>query len=379
MFRLAALTLLACLSAATAQNPYIAADDNRPRVTPDHPVPPRGTAIGHLDTRPSFSTAPQISPTPALPPPSYTGSSGGFMMSPYGFGYGAGFVNPNAAYLQGLADYTVATGQYWKDIQAARITREQATQMSLDTQRKKIQFEMDYERLKYDTARRTAEDQRRALLQNARRDPPMTEVWSGQTLNILLKSILDSSNPTAGPNIPLDEEVLRGINLIDKSSRANVSLSKDEGKISWPIALQEEVYDESRDQFSKLFSQAMGSVGSGVVPDFKLLREMRKLLKELNTTLEARFDSTSPGEYLAARRVLGQLKEQVNGMSDPGIVKGNKNWRASVKTVADLVGFCMKNGMEFGGSVSPGDQRAYSAAYYSLRNYERELYSVARR
>src|SRR5262249_52340704 len=156
-------------------------------------------------------------------------------------------------YLQGTADLTVATGQYWKDIEAARITREQSRQMSLETQRQQIQFEMDYERLKMDSARAARINQRNALLEIARTDPPMTEVWSGQTLNILLSSVLNNSTPTTGPRIPLEEDTLRGLNLIDKSSRANVSLAKDEGKISWPTALQDEVYDAPRDHFSKLF------------------------------------------------------------------------------------------------------------------------------
>lgn len=49
------------------------------------------------------------------------------------------------------------------------------------------------------------------------------------------------------------------------------------------------------------------------------------------------------------------------------------NWRSSVRTVADLVDHLMRNGLQFGPAASSSDDPAYTAAYFAMRAYEREL------
>jgi hypothetical protein len=285
--------------------------------------------------------------------------------------------DPMNGYLTGVASVTTATGQYWNQIEQARLTREEARRSSFETQKQQVELERWYEAQKPKT-QDLVDAAIRTDLETARRDPPPTEIWSGKSLNSLMNNLLKSPRPTAGPQIPLAEDVVRGLNMVDKSSRGDLSLAKDEGKIAWPESLQEEAFDVPRDRFSKMFGQAMGQINSGEMPDFKLVREMRKDLKVMETTLEDLVEKISPGAYLSGRRVINQMKTQVAGMSDPAVVKSSRSWRNEVKTVADLVGQCQK-GMSFGPSVSPGDERAYTAAYYALRNYERDMAQLARR
>jgi len=310
--------------------------------------------------------------------PSYHGSAGGYALGGYPGGYGYPYrQSAMNGYLTGVASVTQATGQYWNDIEQARITREKANQATYDTAKKRVETEMWYESLKPKT-QDLIDNEVRNDLERARRDPPQTEIWSGKSLNSLLNNVLKSPRPTAGPNIPLSEDILRGLNLVDRSSRGNLSMAKDEGKIAWPVGLQDEAFDGPRDHFTKLFGQAMSVVNSGDMPDIKLLRELRKDIKEMESTLEDQIETIAMGNYLSGKRVLTQLKQQVAGMSDPAVVKSSRSWRNEVRTVADLVGLCAGKGMEFGASATPGDERAYQAAYYSMRNYEREL-SMARR
>jgi hypothetical protein len=55
------------------------------------------------------------------------------------------------------------------------------------------------------------------------------------------------------------------------------------------------------------------------------------------------------------------------------------SWRENVRTVAELVAHCMKNGLEFGPAVAPGDHASYTAAYFAMRNYERGIWQMASR
>jgi hypothetical protein len=297
--------------------------------------------------------------------------------TPY-YPYGT-YIPPAGATLQGLASLTSAQGQYWNQIQQARITREQSRQANLDTRRKEIEFELWYESVK-PTAGKLATKEKADALDWARNHAQHTEIWSGSTLNVLLKSIMASPSPGRGPNITLDEATLRGINLTDRTSRGNLSLAKDEGKIAWPEALQEAVYDESRDRFSKNFERAMKEVADGSQPPVALLRDLRADLKTLNDKLDDQVRDLSPSRYIESRRLLNKLNDTVKGLSNPRICKAcHANWKKNVQTVSDLVAYCMKNGLEFGPSAAPGDEPCYTAAYYALRSYERETVLMASR
>ncbi|NBO92760.1 MAG: hypothetical protein EBV06_10700 [Planctomycetia bacterium] len=385
MFRLAVCVAVLIAASVNAQVPY-PASSGPIRPEPVGSGPARGAAGGVLDVKPSTERLPTVEVNQTITQiPSYTGGIGGYSLGTMS-GYNPYMYNPPwgtrqtalNGYLTGVASVTTATGEYWNQIGQAQLTREQARRSSYDTARKRIETEMWYESLKPKT-QDLIDAAVREDLERARRDPPATEIWSGKSLNALLNNILKCPQPTNGPTIPLTDDMLRGLNLVDKSSRGNLSMAKDEGKIAWPEALQEEVFDGPRDRFSKLFSQAISSVNAGAMPDFKVIRELRKELKDMETQLDDQVDKISTGSYLAGRRTLNQLKTQVAGLSDPAVVKSSRSWRNEVRTVGDLVRICQTLGMEFGASASPGDERAYTATYYSLRNYERDLVQLARR
>jgi hypothetical protein len=347
-------------------------------------TPANAAPLGRgLSTAPQGYTLPPgyISPTPAIQPsasmPNYMSATPYSLSTPTGYGPYPGYYGytpPFGAALQGYASLTQATGQYWQSIQQARITREQSRQMALDTQRKQIEFEMWYEGIR-PTAPKMIAKERAASLDWARQDPPKSEIWSGSTLNVLLKSILNSSQPTSGPTIPLDQSTVQGLNLTDKTTRGNLSLAKDEGRIAWTEALQEEDFDQVRDRFGQNFDKAMKEVSAGQQPPIPIVRDLRKDLKALDDKLDDKARDLSPDRYIESRRLLNQLKNTVKGLSDSRVCKScMASWKKNVRTVADIVGYCAKNGLEFGPAVAPGDQPCYTAFYYSLRNYERGIW-----
>jgi len=318
---------------------------------------------------PTLTTAPPPPPSSSAVPftPSAPSYAGGYY-APYPVRQ-----SPYGSQLQGMASLTSATGQYYKDIQSARITREQSRQASIDTQRKQLEWEMEYEKLR-PTAPKMLDQERATDLDWARKGPPNSEIWSGQTLNVLLKSILLAPAPDKGDQILLSTTALSGLSLTDGTTRGNLGLAKDDGKIAWTEALDDASYDTERDRFSKNFQTAMAYANAGKEPERGVVRELKADLKRMEEKLDDQVRDLAPSRYIEARRLLNQLKDNIKGLSDPRLVKScNNDWRKGVRTVGDLVTYCARNGLEFGPAVAPGDYPGYTAAYYSIRQYERSV------
>ena len=327
----------------------------------DRPAPPPAFQSG-APYAGGYSGYSPVAPAPVGP--SYVPYTPGYSGYPYQQSrYGS--------YLQGVASVTTATGEYYNQIQQARITREQSRQMALDTQRKQIEQEMWYESIR-PTAPRLKAQEKATDLDWARNSAQNTEIWSGRTLNVLLKSVLSTPSPGQGPNISLSETALRGLNLTDGTTRGNLSLStRDEGKITWPETLQGPSFDEVRDRFGKNFAEASRVATTSGPPSRALMNSLRGDLKKMEEQLEDQVTNESISGYIEARRVLNQVKNNLKGLSDPKLCKScHANWRKNVRNVSDLVAYCLKNGLEFGPAVG-GSESSYTATYYALRNYER--------
>src|SRR5262245_60006284 len=85
---------------------------------------------GYLYTEPALA--------PAVVVPAFS-SAGPYTLTTYPLYY----QDPYSATIQGLASLTSATGQYYKDVQTARIYREQSRQASLETARQRLQLQME--------------------------------------------------------------------------------------------------------------------------------------------------------------------------------------------------------------------------------------------
>jgi len=310
----------------------------------------------------------------------YAGGYAGYPGAYGGPGYGGYYpVSRTAQNLQGYADLTQAQGQYWNDIEQARITREQSRQASLDTQKKQIEHEMWYESVRPTSTKIKAEETKNEL-NWARKYASGQDIWSGRSLNVLLKHVLSSSGPTRGPDVPFSETALQGINLTDGTTRGNLSMTKEEGKIEWTDSLEDKPFDEARNRFSRNFAQATQMAQSGRQPPRPLRKDLEADLTKMEDTLDDQVRDLPPSRYIESRRLLNQLKDTLKGFSNNRVVKAcNNDWKKEVRTVADLVAYCGKNGLEFGPAVAPGDEASYTATYYAVRTYERGLYELSTR
>jgi hypothetical protein len=305
---------------------------------------------------------------------------GGYSMSTAGGGYGGGYggygsyIPPFAAALDGYADLTRATGQYWKDIGQARITREKANQETLVTERKRIEFQRWLESTRL-TAPQMRERELTTDLQRARKNPPATEIWSAKPLNDLLRSIQSSKLNRAQSPI-LAEDTLKQTNLTDGTSHSNVGMLKEGGNLEWPEPLKDAQFDKLRARLARNLRVAVDQLKHNDPLEASLVKDIKSDFKELNKVLNDTAGDLSPAQYIESKRFLNQLSEAIRALSDPKVVNHfNGKWAARGKNVAELVSFMTKEGLIFA-PAAPGGEAAYNALYLALRNYEASLQSA---
>jgi hypothetical protein len=312
--------------------------------------------------------------------PRYLPYAGAYHPAGYGYygAYGPYSGLGSGGVLQGQAAKIDATGQYYKDIQQASMTREKVRQESLVTQKQRMQAEMDYEDLRKRRYKQEMSNERFAILDRARRFPTDDEIWSGKTLNILLKSVMMAPSQGPGPNIPLSQSTLRGLNLTATGTNGNLGMAKDAGKIDWTDALMETPFDDARKRFSSKFEIAMKDILAGQKPDRGVILDLKADHKALCATLDDRIADLSPDDYNRSRRRLNELKVAVDGLSDRRAIRSfDSAWRKDVRNVAELVSYCKNNGVEFGSATADGDRACYQSTYFSLRTYERDFVQLA--
>lgn len=339
-------------------------------------------------TPPVLSTGPVVAP--AVPfslatNPYATTAAASLSSSPYG-GYsmsttpygssgspysnsGYGYQDPYGSYLQGVASVTAATGQYYKQIQEASLTREYRRQMAIDTARKQLEFEMWRDSVR-PTSPKLIRAEKAVDLDEARNYASATKIWSGDALNELLRSVIKSGKLNRGPGISLDESTLKNLNLTDRSSRGNVGLLKDGGKLNWPLVLHEAPFDETRAELGVKLRNAVDQLKELKKVEPRTLKDAEALHKTLTDKVNDSADDLTPAQHIEAKRYLNQVGQAIRALQSPNARKYFDNtWNAKGKTVAELVAHMRDEGLEFAPATS-GDEAAYRALYNALRNFE---------
>lgn len=306
------------------------------------------------------------------------GGLGGFPW--WGMGLGLEGAGPGVGYgaaLQGMASLQQAQGQYWKDIVQARLGREHALQANLDTARRRIEFEAWYESM-LPTATTLRNREMAVDLDSARRFASDVDITSGRALNTLLRSIQGSGRLNQGANVPLDEEVLKNVNLSGGNSTAGIGLLKDGGKLPWPSALQDAQFDESRKRLTRNLKLAIDTLKDKEPVPEAVMKDIRGDFKTLNDRLAEAANDLDPTQYIEARRFLNQLSGSINALSDPKVANYfNNAWAAKGKSVAELVAQMTREGLTFA-PAAPGDDAAYRAVYQALRAFDNSLHYAQR-
>src|SRR5579871_3014905 len=136
----------------------------------------------------------------------YGGGYGGNGLYGYGIIGTQWMMNPFEGYLSGAASLTNANAQYQVTINQAKLLRQEAIRSAFQTRRAAIE-QAEYERAHMPDPEKIRQEQLARELDRARVSPPLTEIWSGKSLNTLLRNaIAQQVQGGRSPSVPLHED-----------------------------------------------------------------------------------------------------------------------------------------------------------------------------
>jgi hypothetical protein len=293
-------------------------------------------------------------------------------------GWGLANVDPYGGYLYGAGQVIKAQGQFMIDKQKANILYQQAQQERVRT-RRAIFDEWLYERENTPTIEDERQRMRAEELRRALNDPPLTEVWSGDALNKLLKSLQQvQSTGVRGPTVSLNQSLLQQVNVTPGSAvntGANIGVLRSGQALSWPLALSDSRYDRDRNAVDQLVKEAVSSLLDGKLQP-KTLRDLNTHLRNLETELRKQVTELPTAQYLDAKRYIGQVQNAVKALEQPDATNFfNSKWSAQGDDVASLVDYMTNHGLLFA-SATRGQESAYTALHRAFVNYYSGLMQV---
>ena len=277
----------------------------------------------------------------------------------------APYVGPYASYWSGQADIV-------NNMLAPRpnsLQRERVLQAKIDTRRKQMD-QVLYERAVMPTIEDERERARNERVRRSRNDAPLPEVWSGYALNVLLDAIQkQQARNIPGPNIPLEPDVVRHINVTSGAQGGgSIGILRNGGKISWPLILRRAAYRANRDKVDQSAYNAYRQAESGPV-DADLLEALTRGVDALSAQLKENVSDIPPSDYITAKHFLNDLENTVKVLQDPKVSNYlTGKWSAKGNTVAELSTSMTRQGLKFAPATN-NDEEAYMALHQAMLAY----------
>lgn len=348
---LAAAMGLASTHAACAQNPYASAQS----------VAARGQnpwlyGTGANPYTPNFGN---VSPYMPVPPVGAVGNP----FLPWGYGgFGGG------AAIMGEAQLLQAYGSVIINQEQGRLLREQAMQAKIDTARKRFDFDL-YVRANTPTFSDEQKRIARNTLSRIQISSNPAEIASGKALNILLDDIRKFPLKKATIEAyPLSEDVLRQLNVTTKT--LGVGLLRNDGKFTWPVALQDLIPAEQRKALEKQVQIAAANAAAGKI-DGQILADIGLRMEDVKRTLQAKVGDIPPSQYLNADRFLSEFRDARQAIEEGQMAVQDKFSRFVVggKSMQDVADYMVSNGLRFA-PASSNDVAGYQALFDGLRHFD---------
>ncbi len=326
-----------------------------PPVVPVVPVSPLAPGAGTIASS-------VLNPATAGVPPTFANPGFGYPFFPF-------TIDPYGGTLRGSAEVIKAQGQYLIDRQEALLKFEEYKQARLDRRRRAIdEYIREKEILPSDEDLR--QEAKQEILTRSLNNPPEEDVISGRALNSILDSL--AGIPAASrqkPEIPVDPDIVRQVNVSKGTGSGNLGLLRNKGKLSWPNSVgglapqakTEELCNTIEIRIREAYDQArVGKV------DGNLLRNLSKLTNELNALLLKNVNTLSFNDYAEAKNYLKNLKASIQLLGQPDateFIAGR--YQLDGKTVPALVDEMLRKGLKFGPAVG-GAQPAYVGLHRAM-------------
>lgn len=318
---------------------------------------PGGGAYGSLVTSPMASMT-------------STGDSSYGSGSPYG-GYGSYILpDPYGGYLKGAADVINSQGKYLVNTQQAYLMKEQVRASQIEN-RRRIFDEWLYERANTPTLNDERERIIREEVRRSRNDPPLPEIWSAKALNDLLADAQKlQGRKVQGPNVPIDEEVLKKINLT-KGDGSNFGLLKNDGKLNFPLALRGmDGTAELRDHLQVAVTKAYNEAKEGKAIDPNTVQKIDEYSTKLQNMLVKNVGTVPFAQYSEAKTYMKQLDDAVKVLKKGDAAEFiNGNFTPKASNMAELIDFMSRKGLQFAPATG-NEQAAYLALHKALVAYD---------
>jgi hypothetical protein len=269
--------------------------------------------------------------------------------------------------LSGAADVTNATGNYINQQEQARITREQALQEKIKTQRMAFD-EMNYEKANTPSYGETLSKTNAQILQRLMNNPTSSEISGGKTLNAMLPYVQYLSTTGAqGPPVPLAQSIINELNITG-SGATSIGMLRSGGTVDWPIGLQ----GPQQKKLDMLLPQAVDATAAGKLSP-KQMKEIRTEMTTMRATLGKQLheDQIDGSSYVQALEFYNSLHTSVNALEKPDARKqlsGARSPRA--RNVQELVDYMTDNGVQFA-AAAPGNESAYKVTHDAFVRYTR--------
>jgi hypothetical protein len=318
----------------------------------------------------------------------YGGSPGyGDVSNPYsaalGGGYGGAGYNPYSYYppygtdaltglMYGSASIVQAQGKLMINQEQARLMREIALQEQLKTKKMRAEYEWWYNATKptfTDEQARYAKNTLRRIQDNA----TPGEIAAGRAMNILLKDLAKHADKKSGiSTMPLDEDVLKRLNVTTRDGGPNPGFLRSEGQFNWPAALFDLAPEKTRTDIEELARELYKLAVLGELKP-NLPRDLETRLERLQEMLRSKVNEIPSGQYMAASRFLTDFRSAVAALTQPNLIteamRFQREFARGGKTAQEVADYMISHGLWFA-PANPGDEGAYQAVHTGLANYD---------
>jgi hypothetical protein len=203
-----------------------------------------------------------------------------------------------------------------------------------------------------------------------RNEPPLAEITSGKALNQLLDEVRDlHARGFRGPEVGLDEDVVRAIQVGSGRGRDRLAVLKDRGRLEWPTARSASEFETEWVLLGALTSEAIRQAVGGRV-DARTLKEMKAVVGQLRRRLAGSSSAIPKEQYGEAADFVAQLEGALQVLRQPEAGNAFKqSFAADAKTVSALVQEMTQQGQRFAPAAA-GGATAYRALRRALAAYE---------
>jgi hypothetical protein len=319
------------------------------------------------DTPGVYLFSPYVNPYAYRTPVAYPAGDFYSSMSAPGAGYGGDY---NAGFLRGTADVISASGSLAVRLEQARLVNQQVLAAKLENH-KRLWDQWLYERYNMPTLQDERERWNQLATRRALTIPPTTEILAATTLNQLLNNLKGKTN---GQPVPLDENILKQINVIDPN-RGNLGALKPAKQghgLNWPQPLKGEAFHDEVKQINQRVADLLRRAEFKGEVDHGGLQDLAATIARLKAKLRAGQGELTLMQQIEAKRFLGQLDAARFALGKPrakraaDLITGKLAPRG--KTVPELLKSMYGSGLEFAPSTE-GDEAAYVALYNALLVY----------